>query len=290
MIEEADPLGLSPVDFSCEHVDGGAGARLRVLRWRAPSASGRPLVFIPGWVSVIEGWRDLLRELVPRRPIVYLDTREKSTAILDRPRLDGFRIRAMAVEVCTVLEQLGVDLRESVVSGSSLGASVLLEAMKSGRLRPHAAFLVGPTCHFDFPLIARPVVWLPAASYHLMKHVVLWYLRTFRVDVEREPEQIRRYEQTLLPADPKRMKLSAQAVAGYRVWGGLEAVQTPVGVAYATTDRLHKAHVIERLLRELPRATPVPCPSNKHMHSAALAPDLERFIAAVDDGRAYAKP
>ncbi len=118
MIE--DPLGLQGVEFSGEYVDGGAGARHRVLRWRAPRASGRPFVFIPGWVSVIEGWRDLLRELVPRRPVVYVDTREKATAILERPRLDGFRIGAMAVEVCAVLDQLGVDLGSSVVSGSSV--------------------------------------------------------------------------------------------------------------------------------------------------------------------------
>ncbi len=101
---------------------------------------------------------------------------------------------------------------------------------------------------------------------------------------------MQRYERTLLPADPTRMKLSAMAVAGYRVWGGLEAVTAPVGVAYASTDRLHRSHYVERLLAELPRATALPCPSNRHMHSAALAPDLERFIAAVDDGRAYAKP
>ncbi len=274
-----DPLGIPGATFEDGWVDAGPGARLRLLAWRRPA--GRPILFVPGWVSALEGWMDLLRVLAREHPVHYLETREKASAELTTPKVADFRIAAVAREVERATAAAGIDLAETVVVGSSLGASILLEAMKGPSFAPRAAFLIGPTCRFDIPWWGYPIMQLPAGLYRPIKYFVLWYLRTFRVDAEREPEQMRRYDQTLKVADPVRMKLSARGVAGYEIWNGLEAVRAPVAVAYASTDKLHREHDIERLLASLPRPTAVPCPSNKYMHSAELAPDIARFLAAV---------
>ena len=275
---DRDPLGLAAVDFTCTWVATSPGVSLRLLAWRPRAPGGRPILFIPGWVSAVDGWLELLRVLAADHTVYYLETREKASADLVSPKAEDFRIPAMASEVSRAAAAAGIDVCRAVVVGSSLGASILLEALKHNHLRPHAAFLIGPTCQFEFPWWAYLLLRLPARAYAIAKHLVLWYLRTFRVDAKTEPEQMRRYEQTLRLARPDRIKMSAQAVAGFSVWRDLATVETPVHVAYATSDTLHVAAEIERLIAGLPHATAVPCPSNRYMHSAALKPNLERAL------------
>jgi pimeloyl-ACP methyl ester carboxylesterase len=167
------------------------------------------------------------------------------------------------------------------MAGSSFGATSLLEALKGGRLRPRAAFLVGPNSEFRLPWSTHMVVHLPNLFFHIVKHVIIWHLRTFRVDAEAEPEQMQRYEQTVLSADPGRLKLSARAVMGYQVWSALETVTVPVALAYAPSDKLHGAVNVQRIADTLPHCRLIRCSSNLAMHSAALVDQLERFVAEL---------
>ena len=42
------------------------------------SANRRPVIVIPGWTSVVDGWIPLLLEWVQHRPVHYIGTREKN--------------------------------------------------------------------------------------------------------------------------------------------------------------------------------------------------------------------
>jgi len=88
-----------------------------------------------------------------------------------------------------------------------------------------------------------------------------------------------RYNATLLSAHPLRLKLTARAAIHYQIWSDLETVHIPVGIAYATSDTLHKEDNIHRMFNLLPRAAKIPCQSNKYMHTAALVRDIEKFIS-----------
>ncbi len=262
------------------------GVSLRVFSWTPLAGpTGPPIVFVPGWVSVVEGWKDLLHVLTRRHPLVYVETREKQSARFEGRRLRSrdFRIERFAHDLLAVCRHLAVPMEETLYSGSSLGATVILEALKYERLPAKGAFLIGPTCEFHIPLLLRWLPYLlPAFTYHVMKHFVVWYFRHFRVNVEREPEQMRRYEQTILSAHPLRIKLSARAFMHYKVWPDLETVRAPVGIAYAPTDKLHDRAEIVRMGELLSRSSLVPCESNRYMHSAALEREIERFIAGLD--------
>ncbi|MGI5863566.1 MAG: alpha/beta fold hydrolase [Myxococcales bacterium] len=278
---DADPLGSSSSSFESRFVEGDEGVALRVLSWRPQRPAERPpLVFVAGWVSVVEGWVPLLRELVGDREVHYVETREKRSARIERQRLRpaDFSIERMAADLVAVCSKLGVAVSETVIAGSSLGATSVLEAMKDGRLGPRAAFLVAPNSHFHYPWWGPAVISLPAAAYYVVKYPILWYLRFFRVNARKEPEQMRRYDQTLRTAHPQRIKLSAQAVRHYEVWPRLETIRCPVGLAYAPTDSLHGSAGILRMAEAMPRATAIACPSNKYMHSGELKANLDRFL------------
>jgi pimeloyl-ACP methyl ester carboxylesterase len=278
-----DPIDAAEASFSSEMISVAPDVRLRFMRW-TPTATTheRPIFFVAGWVSAVSGWKDLLRPLVKTRAVYYLETREKSSAEVSAGLTpDDFSIPRMAADVLAAVAGLHLPVRDLVVVGSSLGATALVEAMKGGRLEPAGAFLIGPTCEFRYPPGGGAVVHLPAASYHLLKYLIIGYLRLFRVDAKKEPEQMQRYRDTLLSAKPERIKLSAMAAQRYLLWPGLESIGVPVGVAHAESDTLHSSQDIARLLTALPHARDIPCPSNKYMHSAALLPEVERFLAVL---------
>ncbi len=280
-----DPIDATGARFDDDFVEVEPGVRLRVMTWTPEVATDdAPLVFVAGWVSSVLGWAEMIRELAVRRPVIYVETREKSSALIATSGLGpaDFSIERMARDLVAVFEALHVDAERAVVAASSLGATAVLEALKRGRLRVRAAFLIGPNAEFRAPRSLRPILYLPAGLYHVVKYFVLWYVRTFRVDAKREPEQWARYNRTLRDANPLRLKWSARAVMDYTVWNGLETVGIPVAVAYAPTDKLHGADNIHRIVSAMPNAMAVECASNKAMHDARVARQVEDFISRLE--------
>jgi len=232
----------------------------------------------------VSGWRELLEELIPKHPVYYLETREKRSAEID-PHLmrpESFSISRLAEDLIVAAEQLGLDGGNAVLFGSSMGSNAILEALKGGRLPAKAAFLVGPNAEFNFPWWGPTAVRiLPPTVIQGLKSFVIWYLRHFRVNARDDPAQMARYVRTIREADPERLKLSALAVVGYSVMPGLETISAPVAVACAASDSLHSEDEVRRIVDAMPRGTAVACRSNTYMHSAAVAGDLESYLARL---------
>ena len=285
MAEAENPIPVEGVQFSQHRVTVGEGVRLQVFQWRPERDTGaEPIFFVAGWISLVSGWRELLEVLVPKHPVVYLETREKRSAMIDRRlmRPENFSIPCLADDLIAVAEELGLDGGDAVLFGSSMGSNAILEALKFDRLRARAAFLVGPNAEFSFPWWGPPAVKiLPPAVIQGLKKFVIWYLRRFRVNARDDPAQMARYVRTISEADAKRLKLSALAVLGYSVMPGLETISTPVAVACAASDSLHGEDEVRRIVDAMPRGTAVACPSNTYMHTAAVAGDLESYLAGL---------
>lgn len=281
-----DPIAARHATFSERRIPVSEEVSLRVVAWEPKSDEvSCPIVFVAGWVSIVAGWAPFLDALTRKHPVYYIETREKKSAEIRRKGLrpDDFSMERFARDVIDVCSELPIDMDEAIVSGSSLGATVLLEALKGERLRSKGAFLVGPACEFHVPPGLRWMPYLlPSHTYHLVKHFIVWYFRHFRVDAEKEPEQMARYENTILSAHPLRIKLSGRAFMHYTVWPDLETVKTPTRIAYAATDKLHASDAVTRMAEAIQRADLLPCESNKYMHSAPLAEDIDRFVEELD--------
>ncbi len=284
MDETTDPIA-SGVEYSSRMVPVADGVELQVRSWRPADSEGTdPLVFVAGWISVIEGWRPLLEALVPSRPLHYIETREKRSAQFAGNTLCpvDFAVAVLGDDLIAIAKALDVDRSRTVWFGSSMGANAILEALKGERLPARGAFLVGPNAEFKFPWWGRGFVRLPAAAYHPAKRFALWYLRNFRVDAKAEPDQMRRYVRTLDAADPVRLKLSARAVIDYSVWPELETATAPVAIAYASSDILHGEQEAKAIVDRLPKGRAVECPSNTYMHRAGVAKEIDEFVASLD--------
>jgi len=276
-----DPIAVG-VKHRRHRVEVDDGVRLTVFEWQ-PGTGAAPLVFVAGWVSIIEGWRPLLEVLARERPVYYMETREKRSAVFDKPRLrpEDFAIPTLGDDVIAVCDRLAIDPDRRVFFASSMGSNAVLEAFKHRRLEGRAAFLIGPNAEFRFPGWGKALVFFPTALSRPLLPLVLWYLRHFRVNAREDPQQMARYQRTLRAAHMKRLQLSARAVIGYSLFPGLETVEAPVAVAFARSDTLHHGNDVHRIVDVLPRGRAVECPSNTYMHTASVAADLQGFLATL---------
>jgi len=281
--EIVDPIASQDSIYEELSVRVQKGVHLRVMTWRPKQpVSEAPIIFVAGWVSAVSGWAPLLKVMAARRPVYYIETREKRSALFESKKLTpaDFSIAQMAEDLIRVCSHLGIASPHATVIGSSLGATALLEALKGGRLTAGTAFLIAPNSEFKAPWYLQWMLFLPAFFYHGIKYFIIWYIRTFICDVKNEPEQMMRYKETLLTAHPQRIKLSAKAAIyqRYEVWPNLDSVQIPVALAYAPTDTMHSSANIRHMADRLPHATLIVCPSNKYMHSANVMLDIEDFV------------
>lgn len=282
MAEASSPVSAPGVQYKERRLTVEEGVSLRLFEWQPENDDGAdPILFVAGWISLVTGWVPLLEKLVRNRPVYYLETREKSSAEItqDLMRPSSFSVPRLAEDLVEVSNQLELDGDRTILFGSSMGSNAILEALKGDRMKTKGAFVVGPNAEFHFPWWGRPLVHLPSWVYSAAKPFVLWYLRTFRVNIREDPEQMARYVRTVRAADPKRIMLSARAVIDYDAMPGLDTISSPVAVAYAANDTLHGAEEVERIVDAMPRGVAVKCPSNTYMHTADVVTDLDRFLA-----------
>ncbi len=279
-----DPIGLEGARYSERWLEVEPGVELLLRSWEpdAPELDW-PVVFVPGWISLPHGWAHMLQGLARRQTVFYVETREKATARYGRPFTPADQtIERNALDLIEVSKQLPGDPSARVWMAASLGATILIPALASGELPARAAFCISPQAHFHYPWWVGPITYTPDWLYPPARDFILWYLRSFKVDTEREPEQMARYERTMNAAEPRRLKFSARSFGGYAVWPVLPDVSIPVGIAHASSDTLHASDDVKRVVAGLPRGVDVPCESNLYMHRADVIPDLDRFLAGIE--------
>lgn len=266
-------------DFREHRVEVEDGFDLRVFDWSGVRQDLPPLVLVAGWITIVDSWVPVLARLAQNRRVIYIESREKQSANIRADKMDRnlFSVGHLGRDIVIVAEAVGLKFEETVLVGSSLGANAILEALKQGH-RCRAAFLIGPNAEFSFPLWVRPVMRLPSAAYRSLVPFILWYLRRFRLDVRAEPQQYERYRKSVEKTDFERLKLSALALEGYRVIQGFSAILDPVGVAFASSDRLHGEANARKLAEALPRGSALPCPSNAYLHRPEVVEELDRFV------------
>lgn len=282
-----DPISAPGAYYKSEYISASDDVELKVLQWqpekKEPEESIEPVIFVSGWISHVSGWAELLRSMTKKRPVFYIETREKISAHIKKEKIgiNDFTIPRITLDLINVCKKLPIDPEQSIVMGSSFGATALLEALKNNGLNVRCAFLVGPNSEFSAHPLMQKLLLLPDFSYHFLKYFALWYLRTFRVDAKKEPEQMQRYKLTIKNAHPRRIKMSVKAAMKYKLWPDLETVQIPTALAYAPTDTLHSKENIKKIAQTLPRGQIITCPTNRYMHSADLLKDIEGFIQNI---------
>ncbi|MFW6262140.1 MAG: alpha/beta fold hydrolase [Spirochaetota bacterium] len=263
------------------------GGTIRVYRL-APAADGPaalPVLFVPGWGGVIDGFYETLRAIDPAVELVYVETREKRSSRVGRRA--SFSMRQMAGDVAAAARAAGLEEGRFVLAGSSFGGAVAVQALADaavadaavadaaaadvagGRgavLRPAVTVLYDPMPRLWIPRwimsFVAPLLpaWLLAPMRPALKRLVLAGMR--------EPTQRRRTERFIDDAELWKWRAAALRL---RRWDVLDVGPRAAGAAHVvngSTDRFHDGAIYPAIAGALPggRLLRVPVPESRREH------------------------
>lgn len=257
------------------------GTSLRIIDFTPQNVSPeRPvIIFVAGWISLLSGWKGVLKVLLAEYRIIYLESREKHSSMVTDVKKVSFSMKRLALDLGEIVEQVIEPSGEFILAGSSLGATAILEYCRSDKRKPLSAVLIGPNTEFRFPkTLVLMVSTMHPALYFSVKPLIKWYIRNFRLDKRKNKEQIEKYENTLDCADPYKLKANALALRNYKLENSAGYITVPCLIIGATTDTLHDTGNIKQLLKIIPDTKYIELESNMETHSEQAGHIIAQYI------------
>jgi pimeloyl-ACP methyl ester carboxylesterase len=230
---------------------------LRVITFSPSQPGENPvLVFIPGLVSLMEGWREVLLEMTKDFTVYYIETREKITSKV-KGKVD-YSLEAIGQEIAALVSHFNLERRGYIL------------------------VLIGPNAVFRIPKFYRFIIRVfHPGLYLVFKPVVKWYLKTFRLDTEADYAQYEKYCQALDAADPWKLKKTAIAFSRYEVWDLLASIDYPTLIVGASRDTLHEPENLKKMVSMMKNAAYFDLETNKLTHSSAMVREMRNYITQL---------
>jgi pimeloyl-ACP methyl ester carboxylesterase len=258
--------------------DISSDVSLRLITFTPVGSSNRPsVVFVAGWVSQIEGWTEVLKEMTREFIVYYIETREKvSSKLSGNPRFD---VNTIGDDLVQLVRRLRLKDRRFMMFGSSLGATVILDCYKRLESKPSHLILIAPNAEFRMPPIWKIIILLfYPPLYFLIKPWIKWYLKLFRMNVKKDTAQYEKYCRALDGADPRKLKPAALAFSKYKIWPVLKTVDVPVLICGGSQDKLHEPENLKQMVENLLQAEYIDLETNTRTHSGEVVRAMICFI------------
>ena len=254
---------------------------LRIFIWQPVNQSSKvPILMVPGWGSVFEGWRPLVTEWVQNRKIIYVETREKASAVFDKKmNQKDFHIDNFTDDIREIIQSLNLDGNYHLFS-SSLGSTILIHGLQERKISAKSSIFLAPNQNIRFPLWARLLIKLPLPKFTL-KWLIKLAIWAVERKVEEEGQKIR-YRRTLLSQNYERIRFSARYLIGYSLPESLSNIEIPCAILTAESDKLHGTNDVEFISREIPNMKIIPIPSNQYAHQPEALDEIESFYSNME--------
>lgn len=266
---------------SARQIDVNENVSLQVITFTPANPNGNPeVIFVPGWISLMSGWKKALIEMSRDFTIHYVETREKKSANV-RGKV-SFEVEDFARDIAAVIDAFGLKDREYILGGSSLGATAIVDSFRFLNCRPLCLVLIGVNAVFYMPKFGMSIVRVfPPRLYLVFKPILKWYLRTFRLDIKNDYAQYEKYCRNIESADPWRLKKSALAFVRYSIWDRLQDIDIPALLFGASKDELHNLENILRINQSLPGSTYVDLEINSNTHNELMVMEMRKFLTKI---------
>jgi pimeloyl-ACP methyl ester carboxylesterase len=225
-------------------------AEIRVFHSRPASAPDRrPIVLIPGWGTIPQGFQSFYEVIHGRAELFYLETREKNSSRILGRRPDLSVLRS-ARDIQAALEALGLAGGDFVLMGTCWGAAMILEGLIEGVLEAPTILLTDPmhTLWFSKWVLRWISPILPSFAVRLIRPL----LRQALLGDMEDTVQKERTFAFVNSADIWKWKRSAEAARDFELYGRLSAVKRELFVINGTADKVHDQRHYPRIARELP--------------------------------------
>lgn len=266
---------------STRQIEVNENVTLHVITFSPVNTTGNPeIVFVPGWISLMSGWKNALIEMSRDFTIHYVETREKKSSTVKGKV--SYEVEDFARDVAAVIDTFGLKDREYILGGSSLGATAIVESYHFLNTQPLCLVLIGVNAVFYAPKFWVSFVRIfPPRLYLVFKPILKWYLRTFRLDIQNDYAQYEKYCRNIESADPWRLKKSALAFVCYSIWNRLQDIDIPTLLFGASKDELHNRENILRINELLPGSTYVDLETNSNTHNELMVIEMRKFLTKI---------
>ena len=256
--------------YTHEYVPGDIGVELLQVHF-SPGLPSQypPVIFLAGWASLIYSWEIVLREMTKDFEVYYVETREKSSAIhlTEQP----LKINTLVNDLPSVLSNNKLTGKPYIFFGSSLGATVILDAMSKKKADPTIAILIGPNAEFNAPWYWLMMTRLtPFFLYPILKPAVKWYMKKKYLDMNSDPKQYEKYSHSLDKANIGRLRRSALNFSSYKIWEKLSNIHQKVFIFTGSKDVMHGYENTLKMVELLPNCKLVDLKTNARTHSIEM--------------------
>lgn len=252
------------------------GVSLRLITFVPAEEKGNPaIVFIAGWITLIEAWQEVLQDMTADYRIYYLETREKISSQVKGKA--GYSVEVIGKDIVNFLEI--IQEKNYVLLGSSLGATAIIDCFRFMKNKPRALILISPNAEFRVPKIWAAVVYLfYPPLYQLLKPAVKWYLQNFRLDTHSDSAQYEKYSRALDAADPWKLKKAVLSLRKYRIWDFLSAIDVPALFIGASKDSLHEPEKVRKMTQSISKAKIRDLETNRRTHGEEMVREMRLFL------------
>ena len=242
--------------------------------------SNPPVLFIAGWITLIEAWKDVLHEMTKDFEVHYVETREKMSSQVSGKV--NYGVEDIGKDIAALVAHFKFKPKNYILFGSSLGATAILDSTQHLPVEPLCLVLIGPNAVFRVPRFGKAIIFFfYPGFYAILKPFIKWYLKNFRLDVEKDYAQYEKYCRNIDAADPWKLKKAAWLLAKYAVWDLLPKIEIPTLIAGASHDTLHEPENLKKIVSMMPKATYIDLETNKRTHQAVMVEKMREYIKSI---------
>jgi pimeloyl-ACP methyl ester carboxylesterase len=237
------------------------------------------IVFIPGWTSTIYSWRYFLPVISKNINIIYIETREKSSS--KTYKNCSYSINDISNDIISIIKALGLKDKTYSFSGSSLGATSILEVLIKSELNPLSLALILPNQYFNIPSLIYLVQYIPNSFFGILKSFVKCYMVYFKIDKNDSDHRIS-FLRSINKIDGEKIKKSALSFRKYRMKNEMVSkIKIETLVIGASDDPLHDHKQIINISKTLPNCKFIDLISFSRSHSSKAAESILLFLQKV---------
>lgn len=239
-----------------------------------------PVVFVAGWITLISAWKIVLREMTKDFTVYYIETREKiSSQVTGKVK---YGVKDIGRDIVALIGHFDLKDKGYILFGSSLGASAILDCCRFLDQAPLCLVLIGPNAVFRVPRFGKIIIrFFPPRLYLIIKPLVKWYLKNFRLDIKSDYEQYEKYCSNIDNADPWKLKKAVMKLWNWEVWGLLKDIEHPTLIVGASKDSLHEPKNLKKIVSMLKNSTYIDLETNKGTHSEVMVEKVRKCIAKL---------
>ncbi len=228
------------------------GTKLRIQTFEnAPSRSERiNVIVIGGMGSYMFAWQIFLSKIIHDYNVIFLETREKETAILGTENITFARIRK---DILEIIEQLNIDIQKAIFITTSAGSIATLKLLVDQHIHPKLSILVSPLPYNYIGKIAFYYGRLPL-FWHKTVTKTISRIGTFFIS-GRDKLQRKYILQGINRTDFRKYRIGTRDVVDFNILNeNYETIKDKIIIIGARKDRIHPIKYVKMLVEKLPQA------------------------------------